>query len=264
VRSSLCLALMLAASLGGSRALAQSSCGAGAALGDPVFEHGVPAHVHGPDALPALMARGGGGTWSEVARVTRGPVVLVALEQAGNAAALVALHAHGTGASAYCVSLVFGDVFGGLGVEITIADVADIGGGPLLVAIELLDTRSDGGGASGNPYEPRRVIVRVDLSGGTTVLDTRTAGMAGFATAHFYFGGAPGAPVIVAARPAEGARWRYDAASGTTTRVPDDAGSAHPDAGHPDAGPPAHPRAPHGAVDAGAAHPPARPRAPHH
>src|SRR5262249_41370508 len=78
---------VLASMLTPTLAAAQSSaCSMATILGDPVFEHAAPSHVRSPDAIPALLPHDTT-PWTEVARITRGTTVLVALEQAGNAAA---------------------------------------------------------------------------------------------------------------------------------------------------------------------------------
>jgi hypothetical protein len=210
--------LLMASGLGVPAVAHAQSCPTPMVLGDVVFERAVPDHVSGPDALPQLFQPGITTSWTEVERVTHGGVVLVGLEQPGDAAALIVLR-RASGAADACVSLVYGDAFGGLGVELAIADVAELGGGAALVVVELLQTYNDGASSTADPNEPRRVVLRIDGSGGAVVLDTRDPGMERFGPAHFHLERERGEPRIVATLGGRTTRWRYDVVTGGVTRA---------------------------------------------
>lgn len=190
-----------------SQAHAQS-CVAPTVLGDVLPGVEGPVRVPSVDAMPAVL----GSAWREVVRLTEGSTVIVGLEEPGNAAGLVVL---APAESGFCVTTIFGDAFGGLGVSLAVSDVLrtrSAAGDALLVAVELMRTYNDGPDGSGDPDSPRRVVVRIDATGGALLLDTSDARLARYAPSHFYFEQSARGTSVIAIGPAH--RWRYDEASG--------------------------------------------------
>lgn len=124
--------------------------------------------------------------WSERARLRADFHTLVVLEQPGDAAALVVLEPRPDG---FCVLSGWGYSFGGLGVELSIADLATVPGrnGPSeIVVLEAIATYNNPIDDPSDPTEPRRIAVAFGAAGAAVIADTRDARLAPLSTWHWF------------------------------------------------------------------------------
>ena len=124
--------------------------------------------------------------WSERARLRTDLHTFVVLEQPGDSAALVVLDPRPDG---FCVLSGWGYSFGGLGVELSIADLAVVLGrnGPReIVVLDAVATYNNPSDDPSDPTEPRRLAVAFGADGASVVADTRDARLAPLATWHWF------------------------------------------------------------------------------
>lgn len=115
---------------------------------------------------------------------------------------------------------------GGLGVTLSVADVARVAEGTLLIALEAVATFNNPADATGDPTEHRRLVLAVAETRAAVVADTQPPGpFQGYQAHHWYFGApAQGDDEVVATAGGDSMRWRFDAGSWTlvplSTRPP--------------------------------------------
>lgn len=126
------------------------------------------------DSIEAMLSQERRSSWVERSRLDLGELTLVVVEWPGNDAALIVTRPAGDGV---CVVTGWGYSFGGLGVQLTVADHGTMrhdGNDWTLVVLEALATYNNPIDDPSDPDEPRRTVLAIGSARSIVLADTHS------------------------------------------------------------------------------------------